>query len=139
MIRELNKEVKLQTVVINSYIPREYQEQLEEVVQWQEETGEWYMPGVAYAGNHMRKQSPDPDPNMISGYDTTMAYLSYRVGGHEVYSLSTLSGRNNSMGRPKAARKAAGVTNKTKKKEETPPSEDYPMTRGLVSRQQRFA
>lgn len=65
MIRELNKEVKLQTVVINSYIPREYQEQLEEVVQWQEETGEWYMPGVAYAGNHMRKQSPDPDPNMV--------------------------------------------------------------------------
>lgn len=43
MIRELNKEVKLQTLVINSYIPQEYQEQLEEVVQWQEVTGEWHM------------------------------------------------------------------------------------------------
>ncbi len=63
MIRELKKEVKLKALVINSYIPQEYQEQMEEVVQWQEETGDWYMPGVAYAGNHMRKQqSPAADP-----------------------------------------------------------------------------
>ena len=62
MIRELDKEVKLQTLVINNYIPQEYQEKMEEVVQWQEETGEWHMPGVAYAGNHMRKlQSPPPE------------------------------------------------------------------------------
>ena len=60
MIRAVDKEVKLQTMIINSYIPQEYQEQLEEVVQWQEKTGEWYMPGVAYAGNHMRKHSPEP-------------------------------------------------------------------------------
>jgi hypothetical protein len=62
MIREVNKAVKLQTLVMDSYIPEEYQKQLEEVVQWQEERGDWYMPGVAYAGNHMRKQSPSPDP-----------------------------------------------------------------------------
>lgn len=43
MIRELNKEVKLQTLVIDGYIPQEYQEKLEEAVQWQEETGEWHM------------------------------------------------------------------------------------------------
>lgn len=43
MIRELNKEVKLQTLVIDSYIPKEYQEQLEQHVQWHEETGDWYM------------------------------------------------------------------------------------------------
>lgn len=43
LIRGLNKEVKLQTLVINSYIPHEYLEQLEAVVQWQEETGEWNM------------------------------------------------------------------------------------------------
>ena len=46
MIRELNKEVKLQTLVINGYIPQEYQEQLEEVVQWHEETGDWHMVGT---------------------------------------------------------------------------------------------
>ena len=43
LIRDLNKEVKLQTLVINSYVPQEYLEQMEEVVQWHEETGEWYM------------------------------------------------------------------------------------------------
>lgn len=43
LIRDLNKEVKLQTLIINSYIPHKYLEQLEEVVQWQEETGEWNM------------------------------------------------------------------------------------------------
>ncbi len=43
MIRELNKEVKLQTLVINSYVPQEFQEKLEQHVQWHEETGDWYM------------------------------------------------------------------------------------------------
>ena len=43
MIRAVKNEVKLQTLVIDSYIPQEYQEQLETVVQWQEETGEWHM------------------------------------------------------------------------------------------------
>lgn len=43
LIRDLNKEVQLQTLVINSYVPQDYLEQLEESVQWQEETGEWHM------------------------------------------------------------------------------------------------
>ena len=43
MIRAVKNEVKLQTLIINSYIPHEYQEQLETAVQWQEETGEWHM------------------------------------------------------------------------------------------------
>ena len=43
MIRAAKREVGLQTLIIDSYIPHEYQEQLESVVQWQEETGEWHM------------------------------------------------------------------------------------------------
>ena len=43
MIRELNREVKLQTLIINSYVPQEHQEQLEQLVQWQEDTGDWHM------------------------------------------------------------------------------------------------
>lgn len=53
MIRELNKEVKLQTLVINGYIPQEYQEKLEEVVQWHEETGDWHMVGGGSMSCHM--------------------------------------------------------------------------------------
>ena len=66
MIRVLNKDVKLQAMIMDSYIPQEYQERMEQLVKWQEETGEWYMPGIAYAGNNMKKeQSPAPDQDMV--------------------------------------------------------------------------
>ena len=52
MIRAVKKEVKLQTLVIDNYIPHEYQEELEKVVQWQEETGEWYMVSASHLGSH---------------------------------------------------------------------------------------
>ena len=88
-IRQLSREVKLQALIIDSYIPKEYQELLEGHASWHEETGEWHMVrftyfnihnisytpcemtlqyfffhfqhGIAYAGNNMRKQ-PSPDP-----------------------------------------------------------------------------
>lgn len=79
-IRQLSREVKLQMLIINSYIPKEYQELLERHASWHEDTGEWHMVklcfvqsstqginysflqhGIAYAGNNMRKQ-PSPDP-----------------------------------------------------------------------------
>lgn len=43
LIRDVNKEVKLQALVINSYVPLQYLEQLEESVQWHEQTGEWHL------------------------------------------------------------------------------------------------
>ena len=43
MIRELSKEVKLQTLIINMNVPQDYQKNLEENVEWHEETGEWHM------------------------------------------------------------------------------------------------
>lgn len=45
MIRELSKEVKLQTLVINTNVPPEYQKDLEDHVEWHEETEEWHMVG----------------------------------------------------------------------------------------------
>ncbi len=42
-IRQLSREVKLQALVIDSYIPKEYQELLEGHASWHEETGEWHM------------------------------------------------------------------------------------------------
>ena len=42
-IRQLSREVKLQTLIIDSYIPKEYQELLERHASWHEDTGEWHM------------------------------------------------------------------------------------------------
>ena len=85
-IRQLSREVKLQTLIIDSYIPKEYQELLERHASWHEDTGEWHMVrllfiqtrhhkifhliqhGIAYAGNNMRKQ-PSPDPvDQVQGH-----------------------------------------------------------------------
>ena len=55
MIRELSKEVKLQTLIINQSIPAEFQKDMEDHVQWHEETGEWHM----VSSKHLiRKYSP---------------------------------------------------------------------------------
>ena len=42
-IRELSQEVNLQTLIMDSCIPKEYQEQLESCAVWHEDTGEWHM------------------------------------------------------------------------------------------------
>ncbi len=42
-IRELNKEMKLQSLVMDCFIPEEYQTQLQSHSVWNEETGEWHM------------------------------------------------------------------------------------------------
>ena len=42
-IRQLSREVKLQTLVIDSCIPKDYQELLERNASWHEDTGEWHM------------------------------------------------------------------------------------------------
>ncbi len=43
MIRELSKEVKLQTLIINTNVPPEYLKNLEDNVEWNEATGDWHM------------------------------------------------------------------------------------------------
>ncbi len=42
-IRELNKELKLQSLIMDRYIPEDYQTQLEAHSAWSEDTGEWHM------------------------------------------------------------------------------------------------
>ncbi len=45
-IRELNKELKLQSLIMDRYIPEDYQTQLEAHSAWSEDTGEWHMVSV---------------------------------------------------------------------------------------------
>ena len=72
-VRHLTRELRLQMLIIDSFVPSEYQvnkdigcnstqlfpikELVEQHVQWNEEIGEWQLRCVAYTGNNMRKSS----------------------------------------------------------------------------------
>ena len=86
-VRELDKDLKLQIHIINSYIPIEFQVRnlkfvyllnyllilepslkgiIGENVTWNEDLGEWQLKCVAYTGNNMRKQKDsDIDKNKV--------------------------------------------------------------------------
>lgn len=54
-IRTLSRELALCELVMNSYIPKEYQSMVERYTHWNEDIGEWQLKCVAYTGNNMHK------------------------------------------------------------------------------------
>merc|ERR1712141_108039 len=54
-VRQLTRELRLQMLVIDTFIPPEYQAIVDENVAWNEDIGEWQLKCVAYTGNNMRK------------------------------------------------------------------------------------
>uniref|UniRef100_A0A8K9V9S0 Kinesin-like protein n=1 Tax=Oncorhynchus mykiss TaxID=8022 RepID=A0A8K9V9S0_ONCMY len=48
-IRHLSRELRLQMLIIDSFIPQEYQEMIENYVQWNEDIGEWQLVSSAYS------------------------------------------------------------------------------------------
>nr|ASS77296.1 kinesin family member 3A [Palaemon carinicauda] len=60
-VRHLSREHKLHQLIIDSFIPLEYQEMIERYVHWNEDIGEWQLKCVAYTGNNMRKQLDNGD------------------------------------------------------------------------------
>ena len=56
-VRQLTRELRLQMLIIDTYIPPEYQAIVDENVAWNEDIGEWQLKCVAYTGNNMRKVS----------------------------------------------------------------------------------
>lgn len=52
-VKLLSKELRLCMLVIDHFIPPEYQEQIEQLAVWHEDVGDWELPGLAYAGNAM--------------------------------------------------------------------------------------
>lgn len=46
--RRLHKELGLQAFIIDSYIPKEYQELIGQHTMWDEDTGEWHMVRVTH-------------------------------------------------------------------------------------------
>lgn len=80
-IRSLSRELALCELVLNSYIPKEYQNMIEQFTHWNEDIGEWQLRCVAYTGNNMRKsiQETKPvvkEPDFI---DLSHVYLSYNT------------------------------------------------------------
>lgn len=78
-IRTLSRELALCELVLNSYIPKEYQNMVERFTHWNEDIGEWQLKCVAYTGNNMRKciaekKSGTKEPDCV---DLSHVYLSY--------------------------------------------------------------
>ncbi|XP_064610162.1 kinesin-like protein KIF3A isoform X2 [Liolophura sinensis] len=114
-VRQLSRELKLQMLVIDNFIPPEYQEMIEQYVHWNDDIGEWQLKCVAYTGNNMRKQSPQPEreKDKVTEPDLSNVYLAYTAeGASEALRPRTSKGKS---GRPKTASRPK--TSKKKRKD----------------------
>jgi len=82
-VRHLTRELRLQMLIIDSFVPAEYQELVEQHVQWNEEIGEWQLRCVAYTGNNMRKssQAAQERSSDLTDLDLSSVYLDYNEAG----------------------------------------------------------
>ncbi|XP_059094614.1 kinesin-like protein KIF3A [Tigriopus californicus] len=100
-VRQLTRELRLQMLVIDSFIPTEYQELIERNVEWNEEIGEWQLKCVAYTGNNMRKRSPSGERDRdLNDSDLSHVYMSYSPEANQVRPRTA----KNKAGRPKSSR-----------------------------------
>ncbi|KAH8246303.1 hypothetical protein KR038_012005 [Drosophila bunnanda] len=82
-IRSLSRELALCELVLNSYVPKEYQSMINQYTHWNEDIGEWQLKCVAYTGNNMRKhisahKTSGKEPDFV---DLSHVYLSYNTDG----------------------------------------------------------
>ncbi|GIX87320.1 kinesin-like protein KIF3A [Caerostris darwini] len=110
-IRQLDRELSLNKLIIDMFIPPEYQDIIEQAVQWNEDIGEFQLKCVAYTGNNMRKQLPATDKEKkkeTDNLDLSHLYLSYNTESvtriPRMKSSRGKSGRTHSS-RPKSSRK----------------------------------
>lgn len=71
-------------LVIDSFVPPEYQDMVEKQAVWNEAIGDWQLPGIAYTGNNLQKTALGQaavEENMVSGLpgtlETEKLYLTY--------------------------------------------------------------
>ncbi|XP_033212363.1 kinesin-like protein KIF3A [Belonocnema kinseyi] len=85
-VKEVERELRLQEIVINSYIPFHYQNMIENYVRWNEDIGEWQLKCIAYTGNNIRKAQATTEVESSKDQslpDLSNIYLSYKSGGEE--------------------------------------------------------
>ncbi|VDM21973.1 unnamed protein product [Hydatigera taeniaeformis] len=74
-IRQLNQELQLQNLIINHFIPKNFQSIIERNVHWNDEIGEWQLRCIAYAGNNMTR--PKEKANLAGDDNFLNVYLRY--------------------------------------------------------------
>ena len=112
-VRQLSRELKLQMLIIDNFIPPEYQEMIEQHVHWNDDIGEWQLKCVAYSGNNMMKtQQKDQDKNEIKEPDLSNVYLAYTAEG----AAEAMKPKTGKSGRPKSSRPKSSRPKSSKKK-----------------------
>ncbi|XP_057314746.1 kinesin-like protein KIF3A [Hydractinia symbiolongicarpus] len=101
-VRSAAKEEKYLQLVMDNYIPREFQDLVTQNVIWNEDIGEWQLRYVAYTGNNMRKMSPSPERenDVVDDLDISSVYLSYGLSQDKSRPKT-----GKSKGRPRTAKK----------------------------------
>uniref|UniRef100_A0A1B0FCA3 Kinesin-like protein n=1 Tax=Glossina morsitans morsitans TaxID=37546 RepID=A0A1B0FCA3_GLOMM len=112
-IRSLSRELALCELVLNSYIPKEYQSMINQYTHWNEDIGEWQLKCVAYTGNNMRKhisETKDNNKDANDLIDLSHVYLSYNSESvtqpmRAKSSLGSARPRTSGVPRPTTARR----------------------------------
>ena len=101
-VRGLTRELRLQMLVIDAFVPQDYQEVVERNVAWNEDVGEWQLRCVAYTGNNMRKRNELNSDGSGNGAGSELPYN----GDDDVY---------DSYERPKTAKVKRPRSTKSRK------------------------
>ncbi|CAL4146750.1 unnamed protein product, partial [Meganyctiphanes norvegica] len=106
-VRHLSREHKLHQLIIDSFIPFEYQEMIERYVHWNEDIGEWQLKCVAYTGNNMRKSLNNGDSDKENANcegDMWNVYHSYSPSAYTSPQQKKPSRKRSGIPRPKNSR-----------------------------------
>lgn len=106
-VRGIGRELQLQELILNSYIPVQYQTMIERYVHWNEDIGEWQLKCVAYTGNNMRKAQTTPAIGTAKDQpqlDLSNIYLTYNEPENNLMPTKKLRGRSG-VPRPTTAHK----------------------------------
>lgn len=57
-IRELTRQLKLKQLVLDNFVPPDEQAKLDRRAQWSDESDEWWLPRLEFAGNQLRPRRP---------------------------------------------------------------------------------
>ncbi|CAD5114844.1 DgyrCDS3880 [Dimorphilus gyrociliatus] len=108
-VRQLSRDLRLHMLIIDSFIPPEYQEMIENCMLWNDEVGEWQLKCVAYTGNNMRKSSPGPEKKVEQKVNTDLSqvYMVYTADAAEAVLRKSegKAGRSKNNNRPKTSKK----------------------------------
>ncbi|KAJ8703729.1 hypothetical protein PYW07_013023 [Mythimna separata] len=83
-VRALKREIQLADLVLDSYIPKEYQALIEQYVHWNEQLGEWQVKCVAYTGNNMSAPHHNAKPHAHAKHNKQYVHWNEQLGEWQV-------------------------------------------------------